>query len=390
MAKYTTIEELKRLSVHDFEDFLKHYWKTEDFTFVATFESENKETNKRSGRFKNFRKKGENIYLKYPLSTFFVSYNVPANKPLKEGDYLVPCQVIKSPFSNYPFCLQIKLKSIQIIESTNKTTDTAIVEFGNNSQIRKKDTRYNDLYRPKPMGWGTKQLSYLVGLYDGENNSFSKIWTRNFRKIDNYPNSDLPVCPLPVSFNGLIHNQVYTFNWDFSNSSANIYDIVVAKNSQFRHIDARQLIETLYKDSIDNEYREKDISASAVETIKKQVSGQDPCTFLYELLQNANDEPDGDFVEVEIRLTNNMLVFRHTGKQFTANDVLGICGVGDGSKADNKEAIGYKGIGFKNVFIRNSYVYIKTGDYSFSFDEENVGDSFMTTINHFFIKLSMI
>lgn len=264
-------------------------------------------------------------------------------------------------------------------KDTNKTADTAIVEFGNNSQIRKKDSRYIDLCRPKPMGWGTKQLSCLIGFYDDEHKSFSKIWTRNFRKIDNYPNSDLPVCPLPVSFNGLIHNQVYTFNWDFSNSSTNIYDIVVAKNSQFRHIDARQLIETLYKDSIDNESREKDISVSAVETIKKQVSGQDPCTFLYELLQNANDEPDGDFIEVEIRLTNNMLVFRHTGKQFTAIDVLGICGVGDGSKADNKEAIGYKGIGFKNVFIRNSYVYIKTGDYSFSFDEKNIGDSFMTT-----------
>lgn len=380
MAKYTTIEELKRLSVHDFEDFLKTSWETEEFTFVATFISEKKEQNKRSGRFVNFRKKGEKIRLKYPLSSFFVSSTVPANKPLEEGDYLVPCQVLKTPFSNYPFCLQIKLKSIQKIESANKkqATTTTFRKFRYSSQILK-DPRCNDLYRPKPMGWGTKQLSYLVGLYDGENKSFSKIWTRNFRKIDNYPNSDLPVCPLPVSFNGLIHNQVYTFNWDFSNSSTNIYDIVVAKNSQFRHIDARQLIETLYKDSIDNESREKDISVSAVETIKKQVSGQDPCTFLYELLQNANDDPDGDFVEVEIRLTNNMLVFRHTGKQFTAPNVLGICGVGDGGKADNKEAIGYKGIGFKNVFIRNSYVYIKTGDYSFSFDEENIGESFMTT-----------
>lgn len=380
MAKYTTIEELKRLSVHDFEDFLKAYWKTEEFTFVATFISEENEQNKKSGRFVNFRKKDDKIRLKYPLSTFFVSSTVPANKPLEKGDYLVPCQVLKTPFSNYPFCLQIKLNSIQKIEIANKkqATTTTCRKFGYNSQILK-DPRCNNLYRPKPMGWGTKQLSYLVGLYDGENKSFSKIWTRNFRKIDNYPNSDLPVCPLPVSFNGLIHNQVYTFNWDFSNSSTNIYDIVVAKNSLFRHIDARQLIETLYKDSIDNESREKDISVSAVETIKKQVSGQDPCTFLYELLQNANDEPDGDFVEVEIRLTNNMLVFRHTGKQFTAIDVLGICGVGDGSKADNKEAIGYKGIGFKNVFIRNSYVYIKTGDYSFSFDEKNIGDSFMTT-----------
>ena len=380
MAKYTTIEELKRLSVHDFEDFLKTYWKTEEFTFVATFISEENEQNKRSGRFVNFRKKDDKIRLKYPLSTFFVSSAVPANKPLEKGDYLVPCQVLKTPFSNYPFCLQIKLNSIQKIEIASKkqATTTTCRKFGYNSQ-KLKDPRCNILHRPKPMGWGTQQLSYLVGLYDSENKSFSKIWTRNFRKIDNYPDSDLPVCPLPVSFNGLIHNQVYTFNWDFSNSSTNIYDIVVAKNSQFRHIDARQLIETLYKDSIDNESREKDISVSAVETIKKQVSGQDPCTFLYELLQNANDEPDGDFVEVEIRLTNNMLVFRHTGKQFTAIDVLGICGVGDGSKADNKEAIGYKGIGFKNVFIRNSYVYIKTGDYSFSFDEKNIGDSFMTT-----------
>lgn len=42
MPKYKTIEDLKRLSVLDFEDLLKHYWKTEEFTFVATFVSEKK------------------------------------------------------------------------------------------------------------------------------------------------------------------------------------------------------------------------------------------------------------------------------------------------------------------------------------------------------------
>lgn len=270
MPKYKTIEDLKRLSVLDFEDFLKHYWKTEEFTFVATFVSEKKETNKRSGRFKNFRKKGENIYLKYPLSTFFVSYNVPANKPLEEGNYLVPCQVIKSPSPNYPFCLQIKLKSIQKIESTNKKTAIATVKFGNNSQIQKKDTRYIDLCRPKPMGWGTKQLSYLVGFYDGEHKSFSKIWTSNFRKIEKYPNSEIPVCPLAVSSEELISEQIYSFKWEFSNLSDNIYDIIVAKDSQFQHIDAKQLIETLYKDSMYNESREKDMTVSAVETIKNK------------------------------------------------------------------------------------------------------------------------
>ena len=290
MPKYKTIEDLKRLSVQDFEDFLKHYWKTDEFTFVATFVSKKEEKSKRSGRFKNFRKKGDKVYLKYPLSTLFVSYTVPANKPLEEGDYLVPCQVIKSTFSNYPFCLQIKLKSIQKIESTNKTTDTSIEKFEHKLQIRNNDSRYIELYKPKPMGWGTKQLSYLFGFYDGANKSFSKIWTRNFRKIDTYPNSDIPVCPLSVSSDKLISEQVYTFSWEFSNSSANIYDIIVARNSYFQHVDAKRIIDILYNDSMNNESREKDISASAVETIKKQVSGQDPCTFLYELLQNANDE----------------------------------------------------------------------------------------------------
>lgn len=384
MLKYTTIKELEKLSVSEFGDLLKHYWKTEEFTFVATFVSEKKDQNKRAGSFKNFRKrKEEKSYLRYPLTTFPISLTVPANKPLEEGDYVVPCQVLKTPFSHYPFSLQIKLKSIRKIERINKREPSIkiIKRCESKSREQKNDARYNDLCQPKPMGWGTKLLNYLVGFYqeNGNEKSFTKIWTRNFRKIDNYPNSNLPVCPLSVSSDELIPDQVYTFNWEFSDSSSNNYDIVVARHSRFQLIDAKSLIGILYRDSMENESRDKDISVSAVETIKKQVSGQDPCTFLYELLQNANDDPDGDSVEVEIRLTNNMLVFRHTGKRFTAPNVLGICGVGDGDKSDDKEAIGYKGIGFKNVFIRNGYVYIKTGDYSFSFDESTIGNSFMTT-----------
>lgn len=383
MIRYNTIEELKRLTVNEFEDFLKHYWKTKNFTFVATFVLEKKELNKKSGRFINFRKKNDKTYLRYPLSNFPVSFTVPANKTLEKGDYIVPCQVLKTPYSPYPYSLQIKLKSIEKINSENmeQATSHILDKFEYNPHVRKDDTRYNDLCQPKPKGWGTKRLNYLVGFYqeEGGKKRFTKIWTKNFRKIENYPNSNLPVYPLSVSSDELVPGNVYTFNWEFSNSSDNIYDIIVSRNSKFRLIDARSLIEILYKDSMENESRDKDISVSAVETIKKQVSGQDPCTFIYELLQNANDDPDGDFVEVEIRLTNNMLVFRHTGKQFLAPNILGICGVGDGDKADDKEAIGYKGIGFKNVFIRNGYVYIKTGDYSFSFDESSIGESFMTT-----------
>lgn len=57
MPKYKTIEDLKRLSVLDFEDFLKHYWKTEEFTFVATFVSEKKRRTKGLGILKTLGKK---------------------------------------------------------------------------------------------------------------------------------------------------------------------------------------------------------------------------------------------------------------------------------------------------------------------------------------------
>lgn len=103
MPKYKTIEDLKRLSVLDFEDFLKHYWKTEEFTFVATFVSEKKETNKRSGRFKNFRKKGENIYLKYPLSTFFRKLQCSSEQAIRRGELFSTLSSNKVPFPQLSF-----------------------------------------------------------------------------------------------------------------------------------------------------------------------------------------------------------------------------------------------------------------------------------------------
>lgn len=107
--------------------------------------------------------------------------------------------------------------------------------------------------------------------------------------------------------------------------------------------------------------------------------GQDPCTFIYELLQNASDYPYDKTVDVEIHLTHHYFIFRHTGKAFNGLNVLGLCNVGGGEKSKKKETIGYKGIGFKNVFIENGYVYIKSDQFSFSFDEEKTGPRYTTT-----------
>ena len=59
----------------------------------------------------------------------------------------------------------------------------------------------------------------------------------------------------------------------------------------------------LYNDSINNSSREKDQLGNSIETIKNQIAGQDPCTFIYELLQNASDYPYDETVDVEIHLT---------------------------------------------------------------------------------------
>lgn len=67
-------------------------------------------------------------------------------------------------------------------------------------------------------------------------------------------------------------------------------------------------------------------------------------------------------------ITDNYLIFQHSGDYFNAKNIEAICSINDKEKTDNAEAIGYKGIGFKTVFLDNNYVLLRTGDYQFRFD----------------------
>lgn len=107
-----------------------------------------------------------------------------------------------------------------------------------------------------------------------------------------------------------------------------------------------------------------------LDTLSKQLSAKES-TFVYELLQNANDYPiEGKLVDVEFHITDNYLLFMHTGDKFNVRNISGICGINEKEKVANRKAIGYKGIGFKTVFLNNHYVYLRTGQYSFRFDEK--------------------
>ncbi len=73
----------------------------------------------------------------------------------------------------------------------------------------------------------------------------------------------------------------------------------------------------------------------------------DPVHFVYELLQNAEDQ---GATEANFELSADCLVFRHNGNPFTRIDVENITGIGNSAKPQEANKIGRFGIGFKSVF----------------------------------------
>src|SRR5438876_10857196 len=81
--------------------------------------------------------------------------------------------------------------------------------------------------------------------------------------------------------------------------------------------------------------------------------------FVYELLQHAEDAiwrrakatPDISFSKkVTFHLFKDRLEFRHFGKLFDERDVKGVCGLAEGTGAEDPSRLGRFGIGFKSVF----------------------------------------
>ena len=83
--------------------------------------------------------------------------------------------------------------------------------------------------------------------------------------------------------------------------------------------------------------------ARSLDTLKKQLTQSGKEVFIYELLQNANDYPRRDKnngkyqvlpVEVEFHITENHLIFQHTGEYFNPKNIAAICDINAEEKAD--------------------------------------------------------
>ncbi|MBQ3289544.1 MAG: hypothetical protein IJH50_09070 [Kiritimatiellae bacterium] len=157
------------------------------------------------------------------------------------------------------------------------------------------------------------------------------------------------------------------FEWKFSNNNPNCPCQIETVGDPVP-ITAQEIVDMVRK-QVDKDPDTRIRYEGAVETIRNQLVGSGAEVFIYELLQNADDYPYGnDPVDVEIVLTNEYLIFRHSGRSFGAENVAAICDINAGEKTRKRCTIGYKGIGFKTVFAGTDCVYIKTGEYTFAFD----------------------
>jgi hypothetical protein len=88
----------------------------------------------------------------------------------------------------------------------------------------------------------------------------------------------------------------------------------------------------------------------------------DPSHFIFELLQNAEDESANT---ISFYLFNDRLEIHHNGEDFDFKDVESITGIGKSTKKDELNKIGKFGVGFKSVFAITENPEIYSGEYAF-------------------------
>ena len=84
--------------------------------------------------------------------------------------------------------------------------------------------------------------------------------------------------------------------------------------------------------------------------------------FIFELLQNAEN---AGATKILFDLFEGRLEVKHDGRLFDEMDVRGVCGVGEGTKAEDLTQIGKFGIGFKSVYAFTSAPEVHSGDEHF-------------------------
>ncbi|OGW06439.1 MAG: hypothetical protein A3I04_00600 [Nitrospinae bacterium RIFCSPLOWO2_02_FULL_39_110] len=92
----------------------------------------------------------------------------------------------------------------------------------------------------------------------------------------------------------------------------------------------------------------------------------DPSHFIYEILQNAEDE---EAKEVRFELFDDRLDVYHNGKDFDLRDIEGVTGIGISTKKEDLNLIGKFGVGFKSVFAITETPHIFSGEFKIKIED---------------------
>ena len=170
---------------------------------------------------------------------------------------------------------------------------------------------------------------------------------------------------ISIGDSSLVEGEFYSFQWKIKTGDPLAIEII----GELHPVNKKDFLNRLYKIEAQKKGGALMQSVNYQKMVFSEVTGAD-YTFIYELLQNANDYPFGDeAVNVKFILTPHYMFFFHSGSEFNLLNVVGICSVNQGEKKNKTKTIGYKGIGFKTVFVNNNYVYLESGDWKFRFDE---------------------
>lgn len=169
-------------------------------------------------------------------------------------------------------------------------------------------------------------------------------------------------------------NKFYEFLWTTENDNSERGFHIIPREYKFKEVQAKELVDRLFNNWKNKDYDTIRQMSEVQKMVNTQLTASSDGTFIYELLQNANDYPIVEdnhvqLVDVEFHITDHYLIYRHTGRVFSPRNIAAISKMSDGEKKKEKNAIGYKGIGFKTVFSENQYVYLQSGDYTLRFDE---------------------
>ena len=323
------MESVKQWTDEQIVTYLKNFWGVDEFVFECFMSNiplftTNKE--KFFGSLSKFRTIKGGKAISYPgvIGNKYIYYNIKRDSyiripkgwhkielKLAEREQRLKCNNMFLMFPVYKSLdastnADIKITTSQK-ESKPLTSNDKVVTVHHKQSIEN-DPRIKILQSK----WG-KSIFKLVGVYTYKNGEYSIECVRklNFSRLEDTPISLKLDHPLTTFNDG----DCIEFTWKFKDADGT--DITIDK--PIKTVVPQEIITRLYKDAISNEGRSTDLALHGIENNRINISGQDRNTFIYELLQNANDYPQKDFnghkipVHVEFEFEGDYLYFRHTG-----------------------------------------------------------------------------